>query len=48
MRLASWLELENTRFRVRLTCYGVRLEDSCFKIDSSLPYSQSVAEYGTG
>jgi len=48
MRLASWPELENPRFRVRLTCYCVRLEDACFKIDSGLPCSQSMAEYGTG
>jgi len=48
MRLASWPELENTRFRVRLTCYCVRLEDACFKIDSGLPCSQCMTEYGTG
>jgi len=48
MRLASWPELENTRFRVRLTCYCVGLEDACFKIDSGLPCSQCMAEYGTG
>jgi len=48
IRLASWPELENTRFRVTLTCYCVLLEDACFKIDSGLLCSQSMAEYGTG
>ena len=48
IRLVSWPELGNTRFRVRLTCYCVLLEDACFKIDSSMPRSQSMAEYGTG
>ena len=48
MRLASWPELENTRFRVRHTCYCVGLEDECFKIDSGLPCLQSMAEYDTG
>jgi len=48
MRLASWPELENTRFRVRLTCDCVRHEHACFKIDSGLPCWQSMAEYGTG
>jgi len=46
--LASEPERENTGFGVRLTTYGLRLEVAYFKMDSCLPCSESMAEYGTG
>jgi len=42
--LASEPEREGTPFGVRLTCYGLRLEVTCFKMHPRWPCSQSMAQ----